>query len=180
VAADVALTRAQLALCGADIAACAADGEALCGDALRRAEALSGGAADARVALVLAVSADATMTRLAAAAAQAAGGMLANADGVYVAEALYRRALQLLAGGNANAQLTALLQRRLAEVLRLAGPTRAPEAERLIAGAAAHLGGVLASGRHAARPWAKGTQAERKALLSLRLRHVLHACEADT
>jgi hypothetical protein len=179
VSADAALGLAQLALRAADVAAA----ERHCDDALRLAESVSG-PGHARVGVVLAVSADVTMARLAAAAVRAAGGVLSDSDGVYVAEALYRKALQLLSatgGGAGGAALSALLQRRLAEVLRVSGPNRAPEAERLIASAAAALDGespgLAAVGKHAARPWAKAADGEPMVVLSLRLLHALPAAE---
>ena len=181
VAADAALGLAQLALRRADADAA----ERHCEDALRLAEAVSG-PAHARVAPVLAVSADAAMARMAAAAKRSAGGVLSAgaSDGVYVAEALYRKALTMLATGAKGVGdadcvlLTALLQRRLAEVLRIAGPSRARESERLVASAAA-ADGVLLVAPLAARPWAKAPPGERDALLSLRLLRALSPALAD-
>jgi hypothetical protein len=150
-----------------------ATAERHCATALRLAEALSG-AAHPRVGVVLAVTADATMARLAAAARGAAGGLLADSDGVYVAEALYRRALQLVGTGAESAALAALLQLRLAEVLRVAGPNRASEAERLAAAAAA----AGATGALVTRPWTKAAAGAPRTLLSLRLRRAFTGTDA--
>ena len=167
--ADAELGLAQLALCVGDADAA----ERHCATALRLAEALSG-AAHPRVGVVLAVTADATMARLAAAARGAAGGLLADSDGVYVAEALYRRALQLVGTGAESAALAALLQLRLAEVLRVAGPNRASEAERLAAAAAA----AGATGALVTRPWTKAAAGAPRTLLSLRLRRAFTGTDA--
>lgn len=171
--ADAELALAQVALSGGDADAA----ERHCATALRLAEALAG-ASHPRVGLVLAVTADATMARLAASARGAKGGVLADSDGVYVAEALYRRAMQLIGTppadkGDGSAALAALLQLRLSEVLRVAGPTRAPEAARL-----AQAGAAAGAGPAVARPWAKAADGAPRAMLSLRLRRLLTAPDA--
>jgi hypothetical protein len=171
--ADAELALAQVALSSGDADAA----ERHCATALRLAEALAG-ASHPRVGLVLAVTADATMARLAASARGAKGGVLADSDGVYVAEALYRRAMQLMGTtqadkGEGSAALAALLQLRLSEVLRVAGPTRAPEAARL-----SQAGAAAGTGQAVARPWAKAADGAPRAMLSLRLRRLLTAPDA--
>ena len=169
--ADVALASAQVALFADDADG---DAEAHAGEALRLAEALSGDQ-HPRVGLVLAVSADARLSRLLWDASRQGDGTLGDATEVFVCEALYRRALKLLGehrqvpGADALAPpLKSLLLRRLAEVLRIAGPTRGAEAARVAAEAAWHDDTAAV-----VRPWAKAPPAQKRAMLSLRLHRPL-------